>query len=77
MLDRTLAVMHAFWCNHVQKSMASVIVVLAGADLGALTVYQKDIAHLLGDARAGTFMSLARLVCGGAVLWRAVTAKKQ
>jgi hypothetical protein len=68
--------LRAFWRNHVQKSLSSVLIVISSADLGALSFYQQDLAHFIGSKWAAHALAAARLLCGSVIFIRAVQAKK-
>jgi hypothetical protein len=67
----------SWWGNHVQKTLGSILVVLSGADLGTLALYQQDLAHFIGVTWTAHALAGAKLVCGAAIFLRAVQVKKQ
>jgi hypothetical protein len=65
-----------WWCNHLQKTLGSVIIIFSGADIATLTLYQKDLEHFIGSLWTAHVMAGARLLCGAAIFVRAMQARK-
>jgi hypothetical protein len=65
-----------WWCNHVQRTLGTVIVLFAGADLTTLTAYQQDLAHFFGSRWTAHVLAASRLLCGAAIIVRAMQARK-
>lgn len=64
----------AFWYSHVQKTVGSALLGLAGVDLtAAVAGYQDDITQILG-ARAYAAIRVAGLA---AIVYRAISHKNR
>lgn len=65
----------SYWAKHGQKTLGAYIALLAGADLTSLTIYKDDIAHFIGNSWTAHVLSGTRLICGVAIVIRALQAK--
>jgi hypothetical protein len=64
-----LAKLKAYWLNHGQKTLASVLGSLALVDL---TPYADDFRELTGGSK---WHAAFRVIGAGGILWRAMQAK--
>lgn len=64
-----------FWNNHVQKSMASLLLLLDGANIAALEYYHQDVVQFFGPTHGQTVFSGIRMGLGAVIFWRAKQRK--
>lgn len=61
----------SLWANHIQKSMASVLLLLDGANIAALEYYHQDVVQFFGPVHGQTAFSGIRMGLGAVIFWRA------
>lgn len=67
----------SLWANHIQKSMAGLLIAFDTLNLAALQAYQQDIVQAFGEKRGPWIFSTARIALGAIIFFRASQKKKQ
>lgn len=64
-----------WWANHVQKTMASLLILIDGINLAALELYHQDVVKLFGPTHGESVFSAIRIGLAAIIGIRAAKRK--